>query len=215
MPKTAGSVTLRAAQHLNDSSQLVYTSTILLPFVNMALEELEEELDVYDVNPLRNESIVIDVAQGDTVLTQMPTDYVEAVALFERADGSSDNWVEVKETDWVDVNLDESTTILNWAPRGGQIRITPPTQAREVMLKYLKGLTEATAVGTTLDIGGSLRFLGLATARAAARDLGNSVTKAASYDKDIAKAKDMLVRRLSNEGQGIGVRRRPFTGRNR
>lgn len=215
MPKTAGSVTLRAATHLNDPSQLVYTSTVLLPFVNMALEELEEELDVYEVAPLKNESITITVAQGDTVLTQMPTDYIEAVALFERSQGSSDDWMEVRETNWIDVNLDESDRILNWAPRGGQIRITPPVSAREVQLKYLKGLTEATSVGVTLDIVGSLRFLGLVTARNAARDAGNSKSKADSYADDIRKAKDSLVRRLSNEGQGIGVRRRPYLGRRR
>lgn len=215
MAKNAGSVTLRAAQHLNDSSQLVYTSAILLPFVNMALEELEEELQVYNVDPLRVESITILVAIGDTVLTQMPTDYIEAVALYERLQGSSDAWMPVRETDWVDVNLTESETILNWASRGGQIRITPPIGDREVQLKYLKGLTEATSTGTALDIAGSLRFLGLVTARNAARDLGNSINKANSYEPDIQRAKDRLVRRLENEQQALGVRRRPYTGRRR
>lgn len=182
----------------------------------MALEELEEELDVYDVAPLRNESIIILVAIGDTILTQMPTDYIEAVALFERVQGSSDYWTEVRETDWVDANLNNvSDMILNWAPRGGQIRITPPKSPREVQLKYLKGLTEAVSTGTTLDITGTLRFLGLVTARNAARDAGNSITKANSYERDISKAKDSLVRRLSNEQQGLGVRRRPYQGRRR
>lgn len=216
MPSTAGTVITRAAAHLNDPSQLSYTTAVLLPFLNMAIDELGEELGVYELSPLKKDSITILIDSGDVQLDEMPVDFVEAIRLLERAQGSSDRWREVTEVAEIDDNfsVDTSTEILQWTIRNTTIRINPPSSDREVQLEYIHGLTEAGSADTAIDIEISRRFLALVTARNAARDLGNAPNKAASFEPDIDRARDRLTRRLQKNSQStMGVRRRPYTGR--
>lgn len=213
MAKTSGSVMLRAATHLNDPSQLVWTSGVMLPFLNMALGELDDELAVHGVSPLRNESIIATVDIADTTIA-MPVGFVEAVSLSERIRGSSDFWREVDEVRWIDRNLTTQTEIVQWATRGqSAIEINAPQSDREVLLRYIAGITEATGTGTTLDYDASANYLGLLTAKNAARDGGNSSSKVSMLEPDITRARDRMLRRLVKGKQSIGVRRRPYSGR--
>lgn len=214
MPPTAGSVCLRAAMHLNDSSQLVYTTPVLIPYLAMAVDELEEELAVFEVTMMRKNSITIEVAAGALLLAQYPADYVEAIRMFERADGSSTDWMDVKEVLKVDQNYDTAQGIEYWSAENGLIRINPPTSARDVYLEYIAMMTEPTTSATAIDIPASRRFLGLVTARNAARDAGNSKTKADMFKEDIDRSRDRIVRRFQKNIQHVsGVRRRPYRGR--
>lgn len=206
----------RAAAHLNDANQLVYTSTVLLPFLNMAIDEVDEELAIYEISPLKKDSLTIEVDSGDTQLDEMPTDFVEAITLYERPLGSSGEWREVSEVREIYNNyaVNTNTEILQWSVRGSTILINPPSSDREVQLDYIRGLTEAAGAVTTIDIEVSRRLLALLTARNAARDLGNSPTKANSFEADIARARDRLTRRLQKNSQtSMGVRRLPYRGR--
>jgi hypothetical protein len=197
-------------------SQLVYNSTVLLPFLNMALDELDEEMAVFELSPLKKESIPIMVPAGSSLLPQMPVNFVESIELLERGQGSGDAWVMVREV--ADINPNTSVTtnteITQWTVRGAQILINPPSTSREVLLTYVGGLTAASGVGTTIDVEASRRFLALLTARNAARDLGNSVSKANSYEADISRARDRMIGRMQKNSQEVlGTRRRPYTGR--
>lgn len=216
MPTTTGTVLTRAATHLNDPSQLVYTSSVLIPFLNSALWEVEEELAVYDVNPIKKDSATIDVAIAAATLAAFPADYISPVNVYERNRDSSDSWRLVPMA--VDINKDlitqPATEILEWAPRGSALIFNPPTTEREVLLEYWKGLTVVTGTGQTIDIEETKNWLALLTARNAAMDAGNSPTKAASYEGRIITSKDRVVRRLQKLTQtAMGVRRQPFTGR--
>jgi hypothetical protein len=213
---TAGSIMMRAATHLNDINQLVYNNEVLLPMLINAFDELEEELSVYEVTPLRRESIIILVPAGSLELPQMPIDFVEAIALHERPMGSMDLWTQVKESVVIDANrgINPVSSVVQWTIRGPEIAINPPSTDREAMLQYITGLTEPTQEEISIDIEQSRRFLALTTARNAARDLGNSITKANSFENDIGRARDRLVRRLQKQTQtGMGTRRRPYAGR--
>ena len=213
MPSTAGSVMLQAANHLNDPSQLVFTPAKLLPFFNMAIQELGEELGIYNLSPMKATSIVIEVDAGDTELDEMPADFLEVVEVMERPAGSSQDYYPVKERNWIDPNITTDQAIIMWATRGLSIEINPPATARDVLINYFKTLTEAAGSGTAIDIELTRRFLALLTARNAARDLGNSPSKAASYEADIARSRDRVVRNLSKPDQAHGVRRLPYRGR--
>ncbi len=216
MPSTAGSVMLRAASMLNDSSQLVYTNAVLLPYLNAALDEVEAELSVYEVNSLVTDSLVIDVDIDDDELGSMPSDFVDVISLMERTRDSDDDWREVTETVDINRNLTTATAIEQWSLRNVTIKINPPQSDREVLLNYIKGLTTAAGAATAVDIEVSRHLLALITARNTATDNGNSPTKGASFDRRITLANDRLVRRLQKGNQTVaGVRRQPYTGRNR
>ena len=210
---TSGTVMARAAAHLNDINQLSYTSEVLLPMFNMALDEVNEELGVFELAPLKQDSIVIEVPIGSNIIPQMPVDFVESISLSERPNGGGE-WIEVPEVLNIDKNLLYSDSIVQWTIRNTEIYINPPTSDREVILDYIRGLSEADDENTLIDIEASRRLLALLTARNAARDLGNSPSKAASYEADIGRARDRLVRRLQKNVQDtLGVRRLPYVGK--
>lgn len=216
MPSTAGTVMTRAASHLNDSAQIVYTSAVLLPYFNSALDELEQELAVFELTPLKIDSAEISVEIGDLSLDAMPTDFVEAISLVERPLNSDGLWVEVKEVSDIDNNLiaQPAEAVIQWTIRNTSILINPPSSDREVILKYVKGLTTASGAATIVDIETSRHFLALVTARNTATDNGNSPSKGATFEDRITRARDRLIRRLQKENQSVmGVRRRPYTGR--
>ena len=213
MASTSGSVMLRAAAHLNDASQLVYTSDVLLPMFNMAIDELQEELAVYEIGEIRKTSIIILVPIGSKTLPQLPADFMESISLIERRGSTQDAWSSVKEVVVIDPALTVEG-ILQWAERFKTIEINAPTSPREVMLEYVASMAVAQDEDSLLDIETSRRFLALLTARNAARDLGNSASKAATYEADIGRARDRLTRRLQKKSQHtMGVRRRPYRGR--
>lgn len=214
MPSTAGSVITRAAAHLNDVNQLTYTTGVLLPFYNSALDELDGELAVHEVTPLITDSITIDVDIDDTELAQMPVDFVDAISLLERPRDSDQDWIEVKEKKEIDLNIRTSDSILQWCLRNATIEINPPQTDREILLRYIRGLTTASSGSTAVDIEVTRHYLALLTARNAALDLGNSAAKGSMFDNRIALAKDRCIRRLQKSNQSVaGVRRRPYTGR--
>jgi|SRR5678815_1184277 len=213
MASTSGSVMLRAAAHLNDANQLVYTSDILLPMFNMALDELQEELAIYEIGEIKKTSIIILVPTGSKIIPQLPVDFLESISLIERRGGSEDEWLRVTEVRAIDPALDQPG-VLQWAERMSLIEINPPSTNREVMLEYIASMSVAQGDDNALDIESSRRYLSLLTARNAARDLGNSMSKAQTYEPDIGRARDRLTRRLQKKSQNVmGVRRRPFRGR--
>jgi hypothetical protein len=214
MPSTAGSVILRAANHLNDSSQLVYTTPVLLPFLNMALDELEGELAVFGLSALKKTTVTIPVPANSPSIPAMPVDFVEPLSLRERISGSTDDWTPITEVSDIDPNMDNVPSIIQWTIRNVTIFINPPQVDREVVLDYVGGLTQASSAGTAIDIEASREYLGLVTARNAASDLGNSPSKAKTFDSRIERAQDRIIRRfLNNTQMAMGVRRRPYTGR--
>jgi len=213
MASTSGSVMLRAAAHLNDANQLVYTSDILLPMFNMALDELQEELAIYEIGEIKKTSILILIPTGSKIIPQLPTDFLESISLIERRQGSQDEWLRVTEVRAIDPSANVEG-IVQWAERMSSIEINPPTTARETLLEYIASMSVAQGEDNLLDIESSRRYLALLTARNAARDLGNSTSKANTYEPDIGRARDRLTRRLQKKSQNVmGVRRRPFRGR--
>jgi len=213
MASTSGSVMLRAAAHLNDANQLVYTSDILLPMFNMALDELQEELAIYEIGEIKKTSILILIPTGSKIIPQLPTDFLESISLIERRQGSQDEWLRVTEVRAIDPSANVEG-IVQWAERMSSIEINPPTTARETLLEYIASMSVAQGEDNLLDIESSRRYLALLTARNAARDLGNSTRKANTYEPDIGRARDRLTRRLQKKSQNVmGVRRRPFRGR--
>ena len=204
---------MRASAHLNDANQLVYNSGILLPYFNMALDELQEELGVHEIVEMHKESVIVIVNPNDVTIPQMPLDFMEAISLIERAQGSQDSWGQVFEVAAIDPSL-KSTSVQQWTERASSIQINPPSTGREIVLEYVASMDIAEGEDGPINIETSRRLLALLTARNAARDAGNSASKANTYESDIGRARDRLIRRLQKKSMEImGTRRRPFTGR--
>jgi len=90
---TSGRVMDQSAAMLNDANKTVYTYTAQLPYLNMALQELQELFELNDVPVTQTvTSSPIAVAANVSELTfttvpPLPSDLIEPQMLWERANG--------------------------------------------------------------------------------------------------------------------------------
>jgi hypothetical protein len=212
----ASEVTAQSAVLLNNAAQDFWTNTVLLPCLTKANEELEQIFEINEIPLQKQVSATIDV-NIDAVIVALPTDFVEPISLRERPRDSTESWSEeIGEVALIDPNDTESTYIDQWCWRDNKVNINPPQSDREVLLTYVRKLTPLTAVGSTVEIPQAKTWLAARTAEIAARNVGNNPTKADELrDNDVAPALDLLIRRMVKKNQSLGVRRKPYKGRNR
>lgn len=211
MPDTAGDVCTDVAVKLNDPSASIYNSTVVLPFVAMAAKELEGILEVNEIPILKQRSSVLSVLALAVELASYPVDFVEPISIEERDAGSTDLFTEMVESEW-EPNATPDVDLRYWNFRDGKIKFLGATTPRDIRLKYIRNITVIAAVGTNLEPVGARLFLASRAAQMVEKDVMNSPTKALEREQEVKDNKDMLIRRLVKNKQGVGVRRRPYRG---
>src|SRR5437762_1794434 len=89
---------------LNDQDDAVYHDAILLPYLNMALQELQEIFELNSIPATELTSDVITVVAGKTEIgftttPKLPTDLVEIQQIYESMTGQN-NWTPVVRRDY-------------------------------------------------------------------------------------------------------------------
>lgn len=64
----AGTVMDKAASLMNDSARTVYTYAAQVPYLNIALQELQEEFELNGISVTENVSAVINMPAGSTTI---------------------------------------------------------------------------------------------------------------------------------------------------
>src|SRR6202158_2719085 len=132
---TAGQITSLVRALLNDSQGNLFTDAVLLPYANSAYRKTQRALGNAGAGGFIQDDVLLvvpAVAQVDTSLqvsitdatappNQLPTDLLVPVKIWERASGSSDDFVEM-----VDLSQHgglpmrgEGPTLSGWGGRGG------------------------------------------------------------------------------------------------
>lgn len=205
---TAATVLAQSAVLLNDPAQSTWTNTVLLPCLTKAGEELEQHFEVNEIPIQKQVSIVINVDTGDTELDEYPTDFVEPISLWEHTENSTEDYVKVREVEFIDMNMDDTDQIVQWAYRNGKIYINPPTTDRDIKLYYVRSMAPLDTTGATVEVQQAKNFLAARTAQIAAANIGNNPSKAASLEEDVTTCLDRLIRRMLKNKQGVGGARR-------
>jgi len=81
-----------SASLMNDTAQSVYTDTVQLPYLNMALNELQEIFEHNNIPITNEESTALVIPDGTTVVSftsspALPSDLIEIQRLWERTTG--------------------------------------------------------------------------------------------------------------------------------
>lgn len=213
----ASDVTSHAAKvYLNDASQVVFTNSILLPFLAEASLELEQELRANEIAFQKRASIDIEVDIGDVELPQYPTDFIEPIALFQKTrDAADTEYREVEKVEWEPITP-SAEKIIAWAFRNGKIYFPAPTTNLDVRLHYVGGLTAILTTGSTVDIEHSKSYLAARLAQLAFKHLVNNPNKADGMSYDVEIVKDMLIRSMLKVNQDVSrVRRIAYNRRGR
>lgn len=220
MPTPAAIIDM-AASLMNDTAQTVYTDAACLPYLNMALNELQE---IYQQNnvPITNDvSAVITLPAGTTSLAiggvapALPSDLIEIRNLWESGTGL-ENYTPVVKREFLP--LYDSSIILNqfgiyaWVEQ--QLKLPSATAIIDLKVDYIKSIFATpiliASIANDLPVVNALSFLGYKTAALCAMFIGENPTRAQLLDSLAIAALDRTLGISTKGKQSIVTRRRPF-----
>jgi len=219
-------VLTNSAAFLNDASKSDYTNAVQLPYLNIALSELQEIFALNGIPVTQESSAVINVVSGQTAITSppdtpvggvdyLPSDLVEINRLYSSPEGQS-NWSKVSRVEYLtefDVGNVSVSHIGVWAWMDNEVRVLPPNQNNDIKLDYIKTLfplIDSSNVDDTLTLVNSATFLGYRTAGLVAEFIGENPSRAQVLNGNASLALDRSLGISIKGKQSIIFRRRPF-----
>lgn len=216
---TSGTVMDKAASLNNDTAKSNYTYTVQIPFLNMALQELQEIFELNNVPVTDTVSAALDVvagidhisftAQGSLVL---PDDFIEPKQLWEREHGI-DPYVPMTRVDNLPRYLEgqEINQFVYYVWQEQEIRFFPANQDNDILMDYTRDLFSAvTDENAALNIINGASFLEYKTAALLSRYIGMDKPRADMLDGEALLALDRAAGIGTKGRQSIMIRRRPF-----
>jgi hypothetical protein len=202
----ASEVMDRVAVLLNDRARTTWTYEVLLPYLQIAWDELLIELENNHLKVTREVSNLINVAAGATTVT-LPNNLVELISVKERTQGSSENFTDLEEADWPLLNYTSNTTLgyYNW--NGETLTVPAATTNRELKLRYVKSLSPISAENSIITLFNSKPYLSYKTAALAADHSGRAPEFATRLEQRAAIALHKMISIKVGAMQSQPVRR--------
>jgi hypothetical protein len=224
---TAGQITQLIRSLLNDAAGNLFTDAVLIPYVNSAYRKLQRALaaagqetflvdDVLLVVPAVTEvdpSAQVMINDATAPPNQLPTDLLVPLDLWERANGSSDDFVEM-----VDLSLrgglpsmEQGLALQYWEWRQDGLCFCGATQDTQIRLRYQKSypdLTDGTSVVLVRNAQEAIAYTGAAMAA-----LARGSPFAERWDGVADDALEDLITTSVRRDQRGARRRRPYSWR--
>lgn len=212
--KTAGYIITTAQSLLNDATGLLWNFALMLPFLQLAFQDLSQELEINQVPITRQFTVILQLPIGNTVISfgtvpGLPQNLITPVSLEERLVGQDNTrWIELDErTDPVDAAV--GTYLRYWWWDGVQINTLGSLNAEDIKLKYVGGLYIPQASTDYINPAGSELYLIHRTAYHAANSIGFDHC-AISAEKNGIISLERFIRFLVQSRQGLPVRRKGY-----
>ena len=207
----------------NDTAQSVYTDSACLPYLNMAMRELQE---IYELNnvPVTNEtSAVLSVAAGVSTIAitgttpTYPSDLIEIQKLWE-SDSGQNNWIPMERKEFISHWLEGGNGInqfIIWAWIENEIKLIPANTAIDLKLDYIKSVFPTQAIANVnTELGTKytnvVSFLGYKTAALCSMFIGENETRATVLNDQATQAINRALGITTKGRQSIGTRRKPY-----
>jgi hypothetical protein len=225
---TAADVMDKSAALMNDAAKTSYTYAAMLPYLNMALDELQESFQQNNIPIYNATAATITIPIGTTTINaadaagpgggaapNLPADLVEIQGLYERLAGSSDPFIPMTQREFLPHALDNLPTeaLQFWIYDGQRIQFIGALTAREVKIDYLKAIITSDVTQTTvIGIIDAKTFLYYRTAALCSQFIGENKTRADDLNGFAVLALDRVTSIGVKGKQSIQTRRRPFMG---
>jgi hypothetical protein len=224
---TAGQITALVRSLLNDSQGNLFTDTVLLPYANSAYRKVQRAISNGGGGGFIQDDVLLVVTaitQIDTSLqvsitdatappNQLPTDLLVPVKLWERPNGSTDDFLEM-----VDLSQHgglpsraQDVTLSVWEWRADGIYFLGATRDTQIRLRYSKAYPDLTDSTSPVLVRNAQEAIAYATAALAAWSRGSPL--AARWDEAASDAIEDLVAAAVRREQQTSRRRRPFSAR--
>ena len=224
---TAGQITSLVRSLLNDAQGNLFTDAVLLPYVNSAYRKVQRALgntggggfiqdDVLLVVAgvsAADASLQVCVSDATAPPNQLPTDLLVPMKLWERPNGSTDDFVEM-----VDLTRHgglpsrvQDTTLSVWEWRADGLWFVGATQDTQIRVRYLKAYPDLADVTSPVLVRNAQEALAYATAGLAGWARGSPLAE--KWDDAAEDAIEDLVSAAVKREQQSARRRRPYSAR--
>lgn len=207
---------------MNDSARDQYTDTSLLPYLNMAMRELEE---IYELNniPSSNEtSAKLDVPANTAIIAfsgttpVLPADLIEIRELWCSSDGQN-KWTRINKREYLTGDsLSSGSTIqfFNvWAWMEQEIRLIASSVALDLKIDYIRYLFARLSLADlsqNLSVLNSHNTLMYRTAGLASEFIAENKTRAEDLNSNAITSLNVNLGISTKSKQAMIFRRRPF-----
>jgi hypothetical protein len=214
----------QAAALMNDAARSIYTYPFQVPYLNMALQELQEYFELNNI-PVTDTftSNPILVLAGQTSIgfapvppilatPYLPNDLIEPKVVWERQFGN-DPYIPMNRLDflpryWEGIQLNQC---VNYVWQSQELRFMPANQDNQIKIDYIRSLFVPFVDETDeVAIVNAQTFLEYRLAGLLAQFMGENPTRAASLNNDAVLGLDRSIGIGTKGRQAINVRHRPF-----
>lgn len=224
---TAANVMDKSASLMNDTLRTVYTYAAQMPYLNMALKELEEHFQLMNIPVTNQTAVPITVPVGTRFIRPFdgtgsdpgsgdptyPQDLVEIQGIYERLAGSSDPFIPIAKREFLPHAIDDIQidSLQYWIWEDQIIKTVGATTPREVKIDYIKTLfPEITNAAAVIGIASAASFLHYRTAALCTQFIGENASRANELNNFAVLAMDRVTGISAKGRQVMNTRRRPF-----
>lgn len=213
------------ASLMNDTAQTVYTDSAVLPYLNMALRNLQEEFEANNIPVTNAVSTAINVPAGVSVirfpetgqaqvLPQLPVDLVEIQQLWESPEGET-QWIPLTRREFIPLYIESQNVnqFLIWAWINQEIRVPAANADIDLKIDYIASMfkkIEAPQLTINFPFINIHSYLGYKTAALCSRYIGENSSRAEALEMEAEVAMNRSMG-ISTKGRQATInRRRPF-----
>jgi hypothetical protein len=201
-----------AALLLNDPEMAEYTYPRCLPFLNMAIYELNDHLVESNVSVVNQVTPPIPVTKGENYVANLPLYLAEIQEVAERQLGSNAAFIALPRKEFPDI-LPVTNSLLFWCWQNQRVIFNPSgaIASMEVQIKYMNvPLRVATDENSVIGTTNATMYLTYKLAALLAMYVGENESRAAALHEQAELALERVIG-ISNKGkQQIMTRHRPF-----
>lgn len=214
----------KSASLMNDTAKTVYTYAAQMPYLNMALNELEEHFQLNNIPVTNQTSIPIAIpvgtreigpfdGVGSGVTPTYPQDLVEIQGIYERLAGTTNSFTPLVRREFLPHPIDDLPTesLQYWTWERQRIKIVGATTVREIKLDYIATIfPEVTNQAAVIGVINSKTFLFYRTAALCTQFIGENQSRASELNNFAVLALDRVTGIGTKARQSITTRRKPF-----
>lgn len=213
----ASTVLAKSASLLNDTARTVYTYAAVLPYLQVALQELQEHFELNNIQSTQLTSAVIPVNAGVTslafnVVPGLPSDMIEPQQVWER-ERNIDPFVPMARRDYIPHNLEGTPTgrFSFYVWENNVMQFLDCNRDNDIKIDYIKDLfTPLVDENSLINCINGATFLEYRTAALCAEFIERNQANANALNAYAVMGLDRATGIGVKGKQTILTRRRPF-----
>lgn len=215
---TSADVMDRAAALMNDTNKNTYSYIAQLPYLNIAIDELSELMELNNVPTTNAVSASLHIAAGVVTITSattpaLPTDLIEIQQLWEKTYNVTEDWQGMSRVEFLPKYSVLLQNLIYWTWQQQAINFLGATTDRDVKIDYIARAisnVSSTTGADTITTFNAKSFLAYRTASLCAEYIDADEARASALAKDAVAALDRTLNISIKGRQAIATRRRPF-----